>query len=415
MPDNTDLNFGIENTMELGSGGVGNISLLNDLLETDIATAAPETIEKIETPPAPATTTDKTSKPAASIEANPNSIADFLAGEGEEIEEEEGTKKPVAVTPPIKEETAKKGEEDETPIEGTQFEALAKDLFSLGVFQKEEDEEEEAIDIKTPEAFLERFKEEKRKGAIEMVDQFLGQYGQDYHEAFEAIFVKGMNPREYYSVAAEIEDFSTMDLTKESNQEMVIRTTLQQQGFEKEDIEGEIEKLKNYGDLGITAERHHKVLVKKQSQLLAQKQAEAQARQQEKLNMKQNYINNVTTVLNEKIKQKEFDGIPLNPKLANELQDFLLVDKWKTATGETLTDFDRYILDLKRPENHANKVKVALLLKLLEKDPTLSTIQKSGVSKKTDALFQEVSRQVTKTPGSRQTSTSGGAGSWWKQ
>jgi hypothetical protein len=49
------------------------------------------------------------------------------------------------------------------------------------------------------------------------------------------------------------------------------------------------------------------------------------------------------------------------------------------------------------------KVKVGLLLKILEKDPTLSTIQKSGVSKKTDQLFGEVARQVTKA----KTSTSG--------
>ena len=33
---------------------------------------------------------------------------------------------------------------------------------------------------------------------------------------------------------------------------------------------------------------------------------------------------------------------------------------------------------------------------MLEKDPTLSTIQRTGVSKKTDQLFGEVARQVTK-------------------
>lgn len=42
------------------------------------------------------------------------------------------------------------------------------------------------------------------------------------------------------------------------------------------------------------------------------------------------------------------------------------------------------------------KVKVGLLLKILEKDPTLSTIQKSGISKKSNELFGEVARQVSK-------------------
>jgi len=70
-----------------------------------------------------------------------------------------------------------------------------------------------------------------------------------------------------------------------------------------------------------------------------------------------------------------------------------LTDKYKTNSGEKLTEFDKAILDLKRPENHAKKVKLALLLKLIEKDPTLSTIQKSGISKKSEGLFNELARQ----------------------
>jgi hypothetical protein len=111
---------------------------------------------------------------------------------------------------------------------------------------------------------------------------------------------------------------------------------------------------------------------------------------------KQQYVNNVQSVLQDKLKAKEFDGIPLNPKLANELQDFLLVDKYQTSSGEKLTEFDRQILELKRPENHSLKVKMGLLMKILETDPTLSTIQKRGISKKSDDLFSEVARQTSK-------------------
>jgi hypothetical protein len=41
-------------------------------------------------------------------------------------------------------------------------------------------------------------------------------------------------------------------------------------------------------------------------------------------------------------------------------------------------------------------VKIALLLKILEKDPTLSTIQKTGITKKSNELFGEVARQASK-------------------
>jgi hypothetical protein len=146
---------------------------------------------------------------------------------------------------------------------------------------------------------------------------------------------------------------------------------------------------------------------------LQKMEQDAQEELQQKQAIKQQYFTNVQSVLQEKLKTKEFDGIPINPKLVNELQDFLLVDKYKTNSGETLTDFDRTILELKRPENHAMKVKVGLLLKILEKDPSLSTIQKSGVSKKSNELFSEVARQVSK--GGKSASSGGAqkANSWF--
>jgi hypothetical protein len=36
-----------------------------------------------------------------------------------------------------------------------------------------------------------KIQSEKKKGAIEMVNNFIGQFGEDYQEAFDAIFVKG--------------------------------------------------------------------------------------------------------------------------------------------------------------------------------------------------------------------------------
>ena len=320
---------------------------------------------------------------------------DFLASDGETEEEEEET--PAATAPKKAKQadaTAETSEEEtETEDNTTQFGALAKDLAKLGVFSMEEDEE---LNISTPEEFLERFQEEKKKGAIEMVNNFIGQFGDDYQKAFDAIFVKGVNPKEYFSTYNNIESFSDMDLSKENNQVAVIRQALADQGFESEDVESEIERLKNYGDLETVATKHHKVLVKKEATKLANLEQKAQQELQQKQAMRNQYIQNVQGVLNEKLKSKEFDGIPINPKLANELQDFLLVDKYKTASGETLTDFDKTILDLKRPENHSTKVKVALLLKILEKDPTLSTIQKTGITKKSNELFGEVARQVSK-------------------
>ena len=198
-------------------------------------------------------------------------------------------------------------------------------------------------------------------------------------------------------------------MTIEENQKSVMRQALLNQEYEQEDIETEIERLINYGDLENVSVKHHKILVKRGAAKLQEIQEQADVQLKQKTAQKTQYINNVKSVLSEKLKTKEFDGIPLNLNLANELQDFLLVDKWKTPSGETLTDFDRVILDLKKPENHSQKVKIAMLLKMIEKDPSLSVIQKTGITKQTNQLFSEVARQVTT---GNQNTSSGSTSKW---
>lgn len=414
MAENLDMpsfgNFSIENTMEMGTGSA---ELLNDLMSPETSTGNPDEIQKIVKEVEPATPDPKPDVPKGKEivpkedgkePSGQDLISSFLGDNSSEEEEEDSEdvdpqsvkKKAPAAEKPAAEETASEEEEGDEQV--SQFAALSRDLFKLGVFSKDEDEED--IDISTPEQFLERFQEEKKKGAIEVVNNFIGQFGEDYQQAFEAIFVKGVNPKEYFGTYNNVVSFADMDLSQENNQVSVIKQALADQGFEPEDIDTEVERLKNYGDLESVATKHHKVLVKKEAQKLAQMEQKAEQELQQKQAIKNQYINNVQQVLQDKLKTKEFDGIPINPKLANELQDFLLVDKYKTASGETLTDFDKTILELKRPENHATKVKVALLLKILEKDPTLSTIQKTGVTKKSNELFGEVARQVTKTKSS---------------
>jgi hypothetical protein len=405
MADNLETmgNFSIQDTMEMG---MGNQELLNDLFSPETSTSNPEDVEPIikdanapAAPDAPEVKKGKDIVPPKSVDGKTDEekqegqsmISDFLS-DNDDDEEEDDTPAPAKPAKPA-DANADDADNDDDTQEGTQFTALANDLYKLGVFT---DEDEDPEPINTAEEFLERFNAEKKKGAAEIVENFIGQFGEDYQEAFDAIFVKGVNPKDYFGTYNQVVNFAEMDLSDEGNQVRIMKQALANQGFDSEDIETEVERLKNYGDLESVATKHHKVLVKKEAAKLQQMEANAQQELQQKQAIKNQYINNVQAILQDKVKSKEFDGIPINPKLATELQDFLLVDKWKTPTGETLTDFDRAILDMKRPENHEMKVKVGLLLKMLEKDPTLSTIQRTGVTKKSNQLFGEVARQVSK-------------------
>ena len=180
------------------------------------------------------------------------SITDFLYDTEDEEEDEDDAPAPKAAAA-----TTSDDEEDEDAPAATQFAALSNDLFKLGVFTKDDDEE---VNISTPEEFLERFEAEKKKGAIDVVNNFIGQFGEDYQNAFQAIFVNGVNPKEYFGTYNAIENFSEMDLSDETNQVAVIKQALADQGFDPEDITSEVERLKNYGDLESVAAKHHKVL-----------------------------------------------------------------------------------------------------------------------------------------------------------
>jgi tRNA A58 N-methylase Trm61 len=423
MADNETMdNFSIQGTMEMG---MGNQELLNDLFSPETASSDPDDVTAIikdanapAAPDAPAVKKGKDIVPPKSVDGKTDEekldgqsmISDFLSDD--EDDDEDNDVPPVskpAKTASVDNDDDNDDADDDTP-QGTQFTALANDLYKLGVFTSDDDNQEP---VSTAEEFLERFNDEKKKGAQEIVQNFIGQFGEDYQEAFDAIFVKGVNPKDYFGTYNQVVNFAEMDLSDEDNQVRIMKQALTDQGFEPEDIETDIERLKNYGDLESVATKHHKVLVKKEAAKLQQMEAKSEQELQQKQVVKNQYISNVQSILNDKVKAKEFDGIPINPKLATELQDFLLVDKWKTPSGETLTDFDRAILDLKRPENHAQKVKIGLLLKMLEKDPTLSTIQRTGVTKKSNELFGEVARQVTKAKSAGGSTGSANSKSWF--
>ncbi len=400
--------FSIQDTVEMGSA---NAKLLDGLLSPETSTANADELETI----TPKTTSKSTTakpvqkeKPKEDAEEpKVKSLEEQLLAEDEEEDEEVEKKKP---TPkPVKAET-EEGEEEDEP-ETNRFKALSKDLLKLGVFSSEEDEED--LDINTPEQFLERFHNEKKKGAIEIVNNFIGQFGEEYQDAFNAIFSNGVNPREYFTTFNKIENLTELDLSKESNQKAVIKQYLIDQEWDAEDIDQEIERITNYGELEAVATRNHKVLVKKESSKLEQLEQESHKKLEQQKAFKQNYLNNVTTILNNKLKEKEFDGIPLNQSLASEVRDFLVTEKYKTPSGEQLTEFDVAILNLKKPENHEKKVKVGLLLKMLEKDPKLSSIQKTAITKKTNELFSEVQKQQGVKKSAQQRSNNAPVGNSW--
>lgn len=290
--------------------------------------------------------------------------------------------KPLGTENPVTKKTNDAGAEggDDT------FTTLGRDLLRLGVFQKNsEDENEENLSFKSGEEFLERFNLEKKKGAVNILENFLSQFGEDYKKMFDAVFVNGVKPEEYLNSFTKIESIKSIDLTDESNQERVVRAYYKGLKWDDQKIENRLTKLKDYGDLEEEAKTYHQVLLDKETEAAAAKEQAEVAKKTEEKNKELATKKSYQRILAEKFKEKEFDGLPLaTQKDVEDALEYLSEKKYKLASGELLSEFDKDLLELNRPENHELKVKLGLLLK---KKLDLTTIKKTAVSKKSDELF----------------------------
>lgn len=281
------------------------------------------------------------------------------------------------------------------------FTSIAKELVTQGVFSQDEDEEGNPIDpeIDSPEGFLERFQVESRRQAAEVIDRFLDRFGDDYKEMFENVFVKGIPPIDYLNRFAKIEGLQDLDLKDEGNQERIVRELYRSEGRSSEYIEKRIAQLKNYSDLPDEATEAQRILIereKKTNEVAAASKQEEIVRKQQ---IRTEYLNSVHRILQDKLRTKEFDGIPVDKKLADDTFAYITQEKYQTSDKQLLTEFDKDILDLSRPENHNLKVKMAILLQMAKADPQLTKLAKRAVSKESNKLFQGLQKTANKTGG----------------
>ena len=197
MADNNEnTSFNIVDTMELA----GNTELINDLMSPETTSTSPDEVQpivkEVEEEPvatAPIKKPKEIDPDKDKSDDGESLISSFLEDDEKDDDDEDDEDDDELPIPSKAKSPEESSQEESDSPDGNQFSALANDLFKLGVFTKEEDEDDVAIS--TPEEFLERFQTEKKKGDSEIVENFIGQFGEDYQKAFEAIFVKGSDPK----------------------------------------------------------------------------------------------------------------------------------------------------------------------------------------------------------------------------
>jgi len=271
-----------------------------------------------------------------------------------------------------------------------QFKVLAEEFFNIGILKKQEDENGNIVEPElpsTPEEFKELWESQAQDRAASYLESYLSKFGEDRRELFDAIFEKGVDPKEYIPVYNKVQDWSNTNIEDETNQEKVVREYYKRIKWEDADINDQIEYLKDTVKLEDFSKKFLNKIIEEDKQELRNQEQENERKILAEKRLDAEQKQNFTKILQEAIKTKELEGFPVTEKIAQETFDFIYTKKWKTQSGEQLTDLDKFILESKNPQNHKTRVLLGLLAK---NNFDLSKVKKVAVSKESNELFSKL-------------------------
>jgi hypothetical protein len=172
----------------------------------------------------------------------------------------------------------------------------------------------------------------------------------------------GQDIKSVFNQLARAQETFDLDVSKEEDQEVIARQYLNLSGFgSAEEIEDEINVLKDRGDLGKYAERYKPKLDAQQAQVIEKRLQDQQAAQGRKAQMEKKYHDVVYNTLN----SNNLNGIPLNNKVQTMLY-YGLTDnsKYQDSKGNP-TNALGYLLEQHQFGEKANPSLVAEALWLL--------------------------------------------------
>ena len=172
----------------------------------------------------------------------------------------------------------------------------------------------------------------------------------------------GQDIKSVFNQLARAQETFDLDITKEEDQETIARQYLNLTEFGSvEEVEDEINVLKDRGDLAKYAERYKPKLDARQAEVIEKRLKDQQASQQRKLDMEKKYHDVVYNTLN----ANNLNGIPLNNKVQTMLY-YGLTDntKYQDSKGNP-TNALGYLLEQHQFGSKANPSLVAEALWLL--------------------------------------------------
>lgn len=176
-----------------------------------------------------------------------------------------------------------------------------------------------------------------------------------------------------------------LDIAEESNQELVVRNGLQEEGYDSDYIDSQIDYLKDSGKLQITAEKRFEKWTKAREEAQKKEVARVEAQKKQQREAQITFKRELT----EQVKSnEEIKGFKLSKKDVSEIPDYISSQSVKLEDGRAISPFYR---DLNKAMQ--DKDKLVLLAKLLRDDFDFTPLQKNIDTKRTKELKNNLQRQ----------------------
>lgn len=302
--------------------------------------------------------------------ADSNDILDSLIEEDDEEEDEE----------------AKSSKRGRKPIEGM-ADVIQKLIREDKLVPFDDDKPFEEYSAKDWEELIEANLEEKANQVRkETPKQFFESLPQELQIAARYVANGGQDLKGLFATLAQVEESRELDVTKERDQELIIRDYLSATGYgSAEEIEEEIELWKDLGKLEAQALKFKPKLDKMQEEVVARKLEEQEMRRKQQEQASKQYMQNVY----ESLKEGSLGDIKLDKKTQSLLYNGLVQPNYPSVSGKNTNLLGHLLEKYQFVEPNYTLISEALWL-LSDPDGYKSKIMEKGSQKAIESTVRKL-------------------------
>lgn len=244
--------------------------------------------------------------------------------------------------------------------------------------------------IETEEDIAERFQYEGKVIASNYLEKLFSNYGDQNRKFVEDIVLKGLDPFEYLSEAKVINDFSNIDLEDEEVLKNVyLQYETQVLGTSPDKAKRNLKRIVDSGDLEEEGAEAHKELLKLKNQELENMASEKERKKESAVLVKEEAKKEVLDFINLANSKQTLNGVKVSGQELQDLFNYATEDRY-SLDGQLITEFDKDLLELRKPENIEQRV---FLMYLLKNKFNIDRVALEKENRETKGLFESLKKK----------------------